>query len=387
MSEGKEGKSAEKSKGASIYSIVSAQAGGVSDAFLRVTAGQKLDTFKEAVDPYLKISEDLAVNSVKWTLKQAYENARAYLVRDSKDLIDSWKAGLGLQVGTAFMGLQETYWGTPQLVSMLVNQRLDVSIRPKLERYFNSLYTPNIPDTRLAFQMLMEGQISRAEFNQNLLELGWSSAWAPKVYEALNREPDIYTAFSMYKRGLITLAQLYADFKVNGYDDTWHAKLVQALHRRPSFRELTALSDFYVMPDLWVTEVLRANGYSDGDILYILPALQLRPLREEVRSVVGRYLWQYQIGRITLAELTTGLKALKLLPKEIELDVLWAELRYADQLIDDQLEILEARVQYGDPDMQTEDEIFAELVALGICEERSNLLAELWYYKYVYVPP
>jgi hypothetical protein len=382
MSEGKpQGKEAIRSKGIGLYTIVSAQAGGVSDALMRALAGQKLDDFKASIETLIDWSKDTAEASLKWTTKQAYENVRASIVRDQKTLMDTWKAGLGLQMGTAFMGLQETYFATPHMVNMLIHSRLDNSVRPKLERYYNSVYAPNIPDTYTAFQLERHLQISKAEYVAYAKENGWSDSLANKLYEVYNTNPDIFFGFSMFKRGLLDEAELKGVFSVNGWDATWFDTLYEALHRRPTFREMTNLADFVPLPDTWITEVLRANGYLDTDIQYILPALRMRPLREETRSVVGRYLWEHQLGRITTDELTSALKLLGLLPKEITLNVLWAELRYADELLDRSENVIEQRVKYGD--IITQEAIKTELVNLGRSEEMANVLAELWYWEYI----
>jgi len=378
-------------KSASVYSIISAQAGGVSDATLRAMAGGKLDEFKSALGTYLKYNDDkcdLARTSLTPTqLKNLSTSIYNNLVNQGSFLIDSWKAGLGLQMGTAFMSLVETYRGYPQLLSMFLTEKLDASVRPKLEAYWRSVYTPNFPSSSLAFHMLMEGKLNREQFNQYCLYEGWSTDWHDKLYDVYDRDPDEYLAFSMYKRGAIALAKMIECWKIRGWDAKWHTALYTALHRRPSFRELTTLADYVPLPTLWVTEVLRALGYGDGDINYIAPAIELRPLREEVRSVVGRYLWEYQIGRLDRDTLKSNLTKLNLQPKEIELNLLWGDLRYQDELLDEKVAVIEARVDAGDPELQTEDAIFEALVLLGILEEKANLMAEEMYYKYIYTPP
>jgi len=379
-----------RGKGTSIYSIISAQAGGVSDAILRVLAGTKLDDFKTAIDDLLNWYDTLATESAKKkTYKQLAEVKEAVwnnIVADTKRLIDTWKAGLGLQMGTAYMSLEETYMGVPQLVSMYKTEQLDASVRPRLERYWRATYTPNIPNSVLAFRMLMEGKLSRTEFNDFCLQEGWSTDYHDKLYAVYDRDPDEYLAFSMFKRGLISEAKMKELFRIRGYDASYDSILYQALHRRPSFRELTNLADYVVLPDLWVREVFRAQGYLETDINYMALAIQKRPLREEVRSIAGRLVWQFQIGRLDITEVKKSLEALGLLPNEVSLWLEWAHLRYYDELLDEKLAIIEARVDAGDPDFTTQEEIKDAIVDLGVLEEKANLMAELWYYKYLYVP-
>ena len=48
---------------------------------------------------------------------------------------------------------------------------------------------------------------------------------------------------------------------------------------------------------------------------------------------------------------------------------------------DIQENIIEERVNKGD--ITTQEDIKDELVALGMAEERANLIAELWYWEYI----
>jgi len=378
-------------RGVSLYSIVSAQASGVSDALLRGIASTKLDDFKKALSTYLEWMDTLAkASTTKDTdkgLDELRDTVESWLLVDGKTLVDHWKAGLGLQMGTAFMGLTETYTGYPQLLGMFKQAQLNASVRPRLDRYYLKTYTPNAPDSQTAFRMHMEGKLSRAEFNQYCSWEGWGSSWHDKLYALFDREPDEYTAFLMFKRGLISESKMKECFRIRGYDAIWDTALYQCLHRLPSFRELTNLADYVPLNEMWLAQTLRAIGYRETDIPYLQEALRLRPLREEVRSVLGRYLWRYQIGRLSREDLQKNLKAIGVTGKELELNMLWGDLRYQDELIDEALEIIEARVDAGDPDLDTQDKIKTAVMDIGILEEKANLISELWYYKYVYTPP
>jgi len=354
--------------------------------FTMALAKSKLDELKDYVRGYTTQRHELGVTL--GTLGKAGKLWDGYIrVLDEieiweKWLIDAWEAGLGMGLGGSFRGAIDQYLGTSRLVSMVKGSMYQIGVQPWIQRYFNNTYTPNLPDIRTAFDMLMEGEISRTEFNKYCAYEGWDPAWYDKLYAVMDRDPDERLAFTMYKRGLITLDQLKRCFRIRGFDAKWDDKLIPALHRRPSFRELTSLSDFVPLPDIWVTEVLRAGGYTDGDIAYILSAIRMRPLREEVRSVAGRYAWDFQTGRLDRDTYKSNLEKLGLLPTERDLWLLWGDLRYADELIDEQVEIIEQRVNKGD--ITTKEEILAELTNIGILEEKANLMAELWYWKYIY---
>lgn len=368
-------------KGPSLYSIVSAQAGGVSDAILRVIAASKLDDFKGSIKAYLAWFDDLALKSKTLPLQNISDAVYSYIVVDTQRLLDAWKAGLGLQMGTAYMGLEESFIGTPQLLTMYRRGQLENSLEPRMDRYWRAKYTPTVPNSKLAFQMCMEGQITRAEFGAFCLLEGWPASFHDKLYEVYNKDPDIYTAFSMYKRGLINLDKMKSLFRIQGFDSSYDALLYEVLHRVPTLRELTNLSDFVQLPDLYVREKLRGGGYAEGDIAYLAAAINRRPIRDEVRSVVGRYLYEYQLGRLDRDTLKSNLSKLGLLPSELELQMLWGDLRYQDELLDEKVEIIRERVYKHD--LTTEAEIVTELTSLGILEEKANLMAEYWWWYYI----
>jgi len=377
-----------KGKGAPIHSIISAQAGGISSAVLAVTAGTKLDAFKKIVLDHMQRYDTLAKSAQTIALKGTMDLVESWLKADTTYLMDAWKAGIGLDMGTAYMSLIESYTGYANLLSMYLTEKLDASIRPFIERYWRSTYPSNVPNSRTAFRMLMEGRLSRGEFNQFCLEEGWGATWHDKLYAIYDKDPDEYLAFSMYKRGLVKEEAMKRCFRIAGYDASWDTTLYKALHRKPSFRELTTLADYVPLPDLWVTEVLRAIGYEDTDINYIAPAIKMRPLREEIRSVLGRYAWEYQIGRLDKKTLISNIEKLGVLPKEKELWVLWCELRFADELIDYQTAIIEERVDKDDSTLikatkeETIEAIKKELMNIGYLEEKANLMAELWWWEY-----
>lgn len=372
-----------------IASIVRSAGSGVGSAINKLLIGQWLDTGRDNLESYLKSYDTLCSLAQKGDLVGLNASVFATLVSDGKILIDLWKAGIGIDMGSAFLGLVESYKGYSQLLSCYISSRFDNSIRPVLDRYFNTIYTTNIPNERTAFAMLMEGLISRSEFNNYLSQLGWSSYWHDKLYHLYDREPDIYFAFSLYKRGLISYESFKQCVRIAGYDASWDTVIYEGLHRRPTFRELITLADYVPLPQLWVTEVLRANGYKDTDINYIGSAIDKRALREEVRNVLGRLVFEYEVGRRTRSTLEDEMKDLGILPTELSLWLSWADLRYADKLKDWQTDIIEERVHKLDPELvkatkeETITAIVTQLKNLGYVEEMANLMAEYWYWSYV----
>lgn len=351
--------------------------------FLKFLAQQTLlNRMKNEFVPYApNLPLQFAYDVARLSHSQIPAKVLSRLASDYDYLVYAWITGLQTGIGGSFASFQEQFLGSDTLLYAYSTLQYQTSVVPRMRRYWNSEFTPNVPDMKLAFRMLAEGQISRAEFNEYLKYEGWATSWHDKIYNVLDKDPDEWFAFSMYKRGIITEADLKRYLSMAGYDSGLHTKLIDALHRIPSMFDLMRLADFVPLSDLWITEVLRANGFKDGDINYIAPAIRMRPLREEIRSVVGRYLWQRQIGRIDADTLTENLEALGLLPKEVELNVLWGELRYQDELIDEELAIIEAKAEKGQ--YATQEAILEDVIGVGVLEEKANLIAELWYWKYI----
>jgi len=251
----------------------------------------------------------------------------------------------------------------------------------KARYYWNKTAPWRIPDPELAFKLHMEGQISRSEMNEFFAMNGWDTKYHDKLYNVFDTEPDIYTAFNMFLRNKISYDVLRSVFKAHGFDERWHDALYTALERIPSFYDLTRLADYVPLDPVWTSEILRMNGFRASDIPRLVTYLTLRPLREEVRNVAGRLVWEYENGRISRESLEAELKKLGLLPKELELWLLWSDKRYYDKVLDYQIDIIEQRVKKGN--ITDKEQIVKLLTELGIRKEIANLMAEKWYWQYL----
>jgi hypothetical protein len=372
-----------------MTSIVRSQASGISNAVLASQVGAKLDLFKTAQKTWLNAFDvDLAALPKK-TLKAMATHVWNMIINSTPDMLDAWKAGIGLDVGTAFMGLEESYSGFPQLLGMYKTIQVNVAARRRLERYWNTVYYPAVPDVKLAFEMVMHGQLSRGEFDVITTEEGWETKWADKLFEVLTTNPDIFNAFSMFKRGLIDVDELKGLFRINGYDAAWDDTLLLALQRIPTLREITTLADFVTLPDLWVGEKLRQQGYQETDVPYMVSAIGRRPIREETRNVTYQLSLERGQGFIDATTFAAGLDALRVLPAEKDLLIIWAEARYQDTLIFDSIDVIEEKAYSGyyDDFVDPLAEMVLDLQAAGIQLERANLLAEKFYFHYIYVAP
>ena len=284
-------------------------------------------------------------------------------------------AGLYARLDATFRGLStytDALFGIPQEF-LIDNAR----------RYWSKELSPNPPNSNDALALYRHGYLSRAEWVKlKREEAGYTDKVADQIFSTLYKKPDEWTLFKLYFRKAISEDQLNEGLKILGWDPEKLDSVKKAFYQIPSFSDLYRLADYVPLDTEYISEILRYNGFREEDIPTYVSVIQRRPLREEVRSIAGRLLWEYSKGRITFDYLKDQLKDLGLLPVERTLYEFWATLQYDDTLMDLQIDIIEQKAKKRQ--YTTADEIKDDLVALGLDEQYSNLQAEKWYWEYIY---
>jgi hypothetical protein len=384
-------------KGSPVMAGISGTASNLLDTVLRdkelsmITdewRGYLAEGTTGAVDLIIKCqdvihSDDQLLDQTKDILSPVFTEIKEEMDILNSALHGSLIAGLGSSVPQYIESLMKT----DVLLELWKTRRYAVSIQPWLERKWLSTYTPNIPDLSLAFRMERRGGLNRAQFNEIASEHGWAYYYYDKLYNTFLTSPDPFLAFSMYRRGIIPQGTFNAYLYAHGVSTSDHAIWEAGLYRNPSLMELTRISDFVELSDVYLGASLKGAGYKDSDIPLLTTALKKRPNREEVRALTTQLVWMYQHGRITQDELTVALDQAGCLPTELNLHLERAELMYGQQLIQEAILVIEWRVYKKDPAVLTVSAIKTEIQALGVNEETSNLLAEQYFYHYVYSPP
>jgi hypothetical protein len=325
----------------------------------------------------------------KQPITKIYDNLYGIYITVCKDLAEYQRNQLMMSAGgypatASMIGLRAKYLAAFAGISELADMFLGIPqsiVKEKARQYWYKEAPWRIPDPELAFKLYMEGQIARTQMNDYFAMNGWPQELHDKLYNVLDRDPDPFMAFGMYKRGHISIEQMFSCFKIAGFDEKWHKPLYQYLEKIPTFYELLRLADYVPIDPTWAAEVLRGNGYREGDIPRYVSCIVRRPLREEVRSIAGRLLFEYAHGRITRKTLEDELTKLGMLPEEKNLWLKWADKQYYDEVLDLQIDIIEQRIKKGN--ITTKDEAASLLKSLGIKEEIANLMAEKWYWQYM----
>lgn len=229
------------------------------------------------------------------------------------------------------------------------------------------------PNAHEAFWMWKKGIILKDVRNAYYKAQGYPAALSEKLTENMEQLPTAAEAFYLWKKGLITVGQRNLYYRANGYPDMLWAKLTTNMEYTPTLYDLIRLADDYEIDTIWATKKLTERGVKDTDIPKIIDYLKYRPLREEVRGLVNKLVWRYEYGRISLTELEAELDKLPIGPTEKDLTIDLAEMKYEDELVNEQMEIYKWRFRMG---WITEEDYLNGLLDLGIREEKANLIVE-----------
>jgi len=405
-----------------VSSILRGQGAGISSIFLRAATVDQIKAQMEQITTWMTLYDGNLKSAITFDkagkLKDMAEGLGKLIDTETTRLLGYWIIGIGLDMGSAFQSIVETYTGFDQLLSMYQNWKVQIALGSRMRRYWNQVYTPMVPDASLAFTLYMRNKITWDQFkgytsmqgwdetNTGLLfdsmvqmppirmamellyknvitddqfkTFAWAEGWTEEYHELLkdwmDRVPDNWTAFNMWARGLLKEDERNAVYKANLFPEEWHDKITESFMYVPGPYELMRMADFVEVDQIWALDMLKRRGIAEKDRAKFWDAIQIRPLREEVRALTTEWIWRYRYGRCTHDDLETALTELPIRTKERELDIQKAELQYQDELVDEWIAILQWRFRTA---VITEDEFMQGLLDLEIVEEKANLIVEL----------
>lgn len=220
-----------------------------------------------------------------------------------KFLMDAWKAGIGAGMGASYASEIEQFMNPGQLLYPYSTLQYQVSITPRMRRYWMSQYTPTVPNTqmaynlflrgkitestfktyasydgwnaegidflketwksipnpRAAFAMLMRGAISDSDYTKYVGMDAWPEGWDKTLYTLFERLPTPRDAFNLYARGVVTPAERNKLYQAGGFDERWHNPLNFLFEKLPTPHEA-----FYMWAKGQISTSLRDMLYQAG---------------------------------------------------------------------------------------------------------------------------
>jgi hypothetical protein len=302
-----------------------------------------------------------------WTLRDVIE--RIY-----GGLYDNWKAGIWKGVGGAYSSAMDNFMNAGQLVYAYKTLMYHTAVTPRMRRYWNTIYTPMVPDASMAYVLYRRGRFDHAKFVQAASWDGWDKEGAELLLDAMELLPSPREAFYLWAKGHISRAQRDALYTAGGYDSRWHTPITENWYYVPTLYDLMRMADYVELDQIWTMKQLRKRGIRDSDAAKMWEMLELRPLSYEIRGVTNIWLWRRKYGRATEDDLEAAFLELGIRRKKREILIEQANLNYEDELVNEWIEILRWRFRTA---IITEEAFLESLIDLGIAEEKANLIVEL----------
>lgn len=344
-------------------------------------------------------------------------------------LIDAWKAGLGAGMGASYAAEIEQFMNPGQLLYAYSTLQYQASVVPRMRRHWMSQYTPTIPNTTMAYNLLLRGKINEAEFNtyasydgwdsegigflkeawksyptpwvafrllmrnaitkeefsKYITADGWPADWADKLGVLYESIPTPREAFFLWSKGQLTEDQRDAVYTAGGYKEEWHSRITDNWYYTPSIYDLTRIADYVELDQIWALDMMKRRGVKDRDRAKIWEMLEIRPLREEIRNLTDKALYCRQHGYWSPDKLSAYWAEMKIKPKERELLNEYGTLLYNVEVLEEQIEILRWRFRTA---AISEKEFHDTLLELDIDTVKADLIVDLekakGYFGYIY---
>ena len=178
-----------------------------------------LESLKPNIKSYLGNKVLLAQGLINVPLTTVPDFVENYLNNDVRQIVDLMKGGLWQGVGGLHATLFETMNGTSNLMGSYNNIIQKVGIDPKILRWANQKYQPNIPDMNIALRLKLAGVWTDSKYKENANMLGWSNDLASSVELITRSMPNPETLLQLLRRGVITDEQFKQMMRVLGFGD------------------------------------------------------------------------------------------------------------------------------------------------------------------------
>lgn len=145
-------------------------------------------TINDAHNVGIKLKEGLFTHFLLQTMSDTVLKAASWgkltALGDSRDFIDKWL-------------------GVSGFVTKLQQYEYDFSLYAMLTRFYNTVWTPNIPPYSDLVNMRVKEKISEGEFQNFLMQQGYNQFWSGKIWEAHFDAPSLDDVLTSWRRGVI----------------------------------------------------------------------------------------------------------------------------------------------------------------------------------------
>jgi len=174
---------------------------GILSSILTLKAGLALDTFMNVLPEYLSKAGGFATLFPTLDIENIDNVIEGELWNEYASIIIAMKGGLGEGVGGMLASLYETTVGTNALLTSYRSLLQRIAIDPYIQRWANTTYRPNIPDTETSWFMQQIGAITRDQFKDCAHQAGWTDGWLAPLESAMTRQPNLETLLDFKRRG------------------------------------------------------------------------------------------------------------------------------------------------------------------------------------------
>jgi len=176
-------------------------------------------------------------------------------------LVYAWNAGIQTGLGGGFSSFQEQFLSSGQLLNAYGTMQYQISVAPRMRRYWMKEYSPTVPNTSMAFNLLRRGAITEKQFVEYASYDGWHPdiiRYLKAVWKAI---PNENTAFRMMMRGAIDQKTKEDYYFANSWEKEDFDKLDTIYQWLPNAREGFTLFKRGQITEKGMTSYFRAQGF------------------------------------------------------------------------------------------------------------------------------
>jgi len=146
---------------------------------------------------------------------------REALINDYQGLFDNWEAGVGHGVGTSYSSAMEQFLSTGQLLYPYKTLMYQIAITPRMHRRWNKMFTPTVPNTQMAYSLMLRGKIDEKQFATYAGYDGWPQESISDLKAVWEAVPNVAAAWRFLKRGAISDTDFKNYVRMSAWPDGW----------------------------------------------------------------------------------------------------------------------------------------------------------------------